>query len=156
MFIRYLYKNRSILSRNNGTSECTGSSNVGNSSFRCNNQWSGAYYPSNECSTTTPHHHHRYPPQYNQFANGSTSNFNNNNQRNNNNVLPPHGRLQKSLSFAFQTPAMLNEMNHQQPGSCHNQSNSINYPERSYSRFASLKNFYYNLSSIITFSVCNR
>lgn len=45
---------------------------------------------------------------------------------------PPHGRLQKSLSFAFQTPTMMNEMYHQ---SCQSQLNSINYPERSYSRW---------------------
>jgi len=107
------------------------------SSFRCNNpQWPGAYYPSSECTTGTPHHHHHqhYPPQYNhQFANGTAANPHRSYRSSNNNssALPPHGRLQKSLSFAFQTPAMMNETNR---GSCQNQLNTINYPERSFSR----------------------
>ncbi|CAG9797686.1 unnamed protein product [Chironomus riparius] len=125
--------NGSVLSRYNGTSTDCAGSGVG-SSFRCNNpQWPGAYYPSSDCTTGTPHHHHHpnYPPQYNhQFPNGTPVNPHRNCRSNNNNssALPPHGRLQKSLSFAFQTPAMMNEPNR---GSCQNQ---INYPERSFSR----------------------
>lgn len=132
----YLYLlRRSILSQYNGTSTEGGS-------FRCNNpqQWTAAYYPSTttECtSTNTPHHHlppqghqHNYPPQYNQHH------FQHQQQPHTiiaNGALPPHGRLQKSLSFAFTTPAstMMNEVYHP---SCQNQSNPINYPERSYSR----------------------
>jgi hypothetical protein len=119
------FNHSSIVSRFNGTStEC-------GSSFRCNNQWqSQGFYPQNECATVTPHHHLHYPPQYNQqfgASNGGNSiHFNCRST-----VPPPHGRLQKSLSFAFQTPAMMNEMC--QP-SHPNQSNSVNYPERSYSR----------------------
>lgn len=116
---------RSIVSHfNNGAStEC-------GSSFRCNNQWSQAYYPSTECATATPHHHHHYPPQYNQQFSAAATPIRYNCRA----TIPPHGhgRLQKSLSFAFQTPAMMNEMCHQ---SYQNQSNSINYPERSYSRW---------------------
>lgn len=117
---------RSILSRANGTSTEHGSS------FRCNNQWSQGFYPSTDCTTSTPHHHrHHYPPQYNQqFANGGNPiHFNCRST-----VPPPHGRLQKSLSFAFQTP-MMNDPHHQ---SYQNQLNSINYPERSYSRWWTL------------------
>lgn len=127
---------RSIVSRYNGTSsggECgTGSS------FRCNNpqqqqQWPGAYYPANsvECASSTPHHihghQHHFPPQYNGFHHHPQSSTNSNG-----NVLPPHGKLQKSLSFAFTTP-MMNEAQAFHP-SCQNQLNSFNYPDRSYSR----------------------
>ena len=116
---------RSINSRFNGTSatEC-------GSSFRCNNQWSSqGYYPSTDCTSSTPHHHHHYPPQYSQqFTNGGNSIHYNCRST----IPPPHGRLQKSLSFAFQTPSMMNEPYHQ---SYQNQLNSINYPERSYSRW---------------------
>ncbi|KAG5674643.1 hypothetical protein PVAND_004597 [Polypedilum vanderplanki] len=130
--------NGSILSRYNGTStDCSGGGP--NSSFRCNNNpWPAAYYPSTaECSNATPHHHHHYPPQYNQFSNGvvassttpaTAASFHHNCR----NGALPHGRLQKSLSFAFQTPAMMNELYH--GNSCQNQLNSINYPERSFSR----------------------
>ena len=46
-----------------------------------------------------------------------------------------HGRLQKSLSFAFQTPQMVNEMYNANHNGCHNQVNQNNYPtERCYSR----------------------
>lgn len=137
--IHALSTHRSIVSRYNGTSsggEC------GNSSFRCNNpqQWTpGAYYPSNtaECTSNTPHHLHSHqhhyppqvlPPQYNGYHHPQQSSNSNGNVAN----LPPHGRLQKSLSFAFTTPAMMNEALHP---SCQNQLNSINYPERSYSRW---------------------
>lgn len=113
----------SVVSRFNGTStEC-------GSSFRCNNQWSQGFYPSTDCTTGTPHlHRHQYPPQYNQqFANGGNPiHFNCRST-----VPPPHGRLQKSLSFAFQTP-MMNDPHHQ---SYQNQLNSINYPEQSHSRW---------------------
>ncbi|CRL00633.1 CLUMA_CG013893, isoform A [Clunio marinus] len=116
--------NGSIISRFNGTSTDCGSS------IRCNNQWPQAYYPSTECAQTTPHHHHHFPPQYNQqFSAVNGSNAIHYNCRAS--VPPPHGRLQKSLSFAFQTPAMMNEWYHQ---GCQNQLNSINYPHRSYSR----------------------
>jgi hypothetical protein len=48
---------------------------------------------------------------------------------------PYHGRLQKSLSFAFQTPQMMNDYYNNYYG-CQNQANQFNnYPgERCYSR----------------------
>lgn len=116
-------KLRSISSRFNGTSTEFGSS------VRCNSQYPQAYYPPAECATSTPHHHHHYPPQYNQQF-GVVNGVGHFNCRST--IPPPHGRLQKSLSFAFQTPQMMNEMYHP---SCQNQLNSINYPERSYSRW---------------------
>lgn len=44
-------------------------------------------------------------------------------------TLPSHGKLQKSLSFAFTTPSMVNETSFHP-----NCQTPINYPERSYSR----------------------
>jgi hypothetical protein len=132
---------RSILSR---TGECA-------SSFRCGvgvggngnqqQQWqTQVYYPS---TNVTPHHHHHYNNHSQQNGvvatgiglNGSVGNFNQ--FSNCRSTVPPpgHGRLQKSLSFAFQTPsAMMNEIWQQQPN-CQNQLSSINYPpQRSHSR----------------------
>lgn len=135
LYATYFY--RSILSQYNGTSTEGGS-------FRCNNnpqQWTAAaYYPSTttECTSNTPHHHlpthahqHNYPPQYNQhhFQHQQPHNIIANG------ALPPHGRLQKSLSFAFTTPASTTMMNEVYHPSCPNQSNAINYPERSHSRY---------------------
>lgn len=136
---------RSIVSHFNGTStEC-------GSSFRCNNnQWPQAFYPSADCTTNTPHHHHHYPPQYNQqFGVVNPGNHIHYNCRST--VPPPHGRLQKSLSFAFQTPSMMNEAYHQ---SYQNQLNSINYPERSSSRwrFLMVLLIYFIIASY--FSLC--
>lgn len=126
---KFILTYRSVVSRYNGTSS-------GGGSFRGNNpqQWtSGAYYPTNtaECATSAPlhshSHQHPFPPQYNGYHQQSiNSNGNMVNQ-------PSHGRLQKSLSFAFTTPSsMMNETFH--PAGCQNHLNSINYPERSYSR----------------------
>lgn len=140
--------NRSILSRGVGVGEC-------GSSFRCNNpQWpQQAFYPTSECTTLTPHHHHHhYTPHHQQLANGSVgtglgisstqsvnaatavafNQFGNCRAT----IPPPHGRLQKSLSFAFQTPdALSNEI--WQPNWQAQMNGSINYPvQRNYSRWA--------------------
>lgn len=127
----FWFRDRSVLSRYNGTSTDCAGSGVGSSSFRCNNShWPDAYYPA------TATHHPHYPPQYNhQFTNGTTANQHRScHNTSNGSALPPHGRLQKSLSFAFQTPAMMNEVSR---GSCQTQPNTINYPERSLSRSVS-------------------
>lgn len=134
-------KYRSILSRG----EC-------GSSFRCSNPpWPQVYYPTSECTTITPHHHHLHYNPHQQLANGNVSTgvgisstsaapaaaFGNFNQFGNcrATIPPPHGRLQKSLSFAFQTPETFqNEI--WQPN-WQNQLGSINYPapvQRNHSR----------------------
>lgn len=129
---------RSILSRG----EC--------GSYRCSNPpWPQVYYPTSECTTLTPHHHHLHYNPHQQLANGNvTTGIGINstaampvggfNQFANcrSTVPPPQGRLQKSLSFAFQTPdTFTNEI--WQPN-CQNQLGSINYPasnQRNYSRW---------------------
>lgn len=84
-------------------------------------------YPS-ACSST----HHHYPSQYNQYPTATThypqyygANIHSGN----------HGRLQKSYSFAFQTPQMMNEFYNNQHSCQNHMSQFSNYPnERCYPR----------------------
>ena len=70
------------------------------------------------------------------MGNGTSANYYHGyNARPNGSAAGGHSRLQKSLSFAFQTPTMVNEMYNTNHHGCHNQMNQTNYPtERCYSR----------------------
>lgn len=127
---------RSIMSHYNPSSD-------GRSSFRFNS--SSGYFQSpyttvSNGNCSSGHTHHHYPPQYNQCQTPAVHYPHHVAAVNSNGGghTGGHGRLQKSLSFAFQTPQMMNDMiNAQYTYQNHNNQNvpiGIRPPERSYSR----------------------
>lgn len=87
---------------------------------------------SNGCGSNHLHHHHQHQQQLQSqqqqqhYQNGGG--YHNNQQFTNN--TPGHGRLQKSLSFAFQTPSMGGNEEFCNPCQCYN----IRYLDRCLSR----------------------
>lgn len=84
------------------------------------------YFPNVYPATSNPvcssvHHHHYHPrnPYHNYYFGAYNNNSHNNGG---------HGKLQKSLSFAFQTPQMISDFHNNSYG-CQNISNQFsNHP----------------------------